>query len=121
LTSYITDVTNFIFNILYFIFYIFYKLLKIHLVKINKVMSFIATSGYYVVNSEDTWVYDVDIYLDNSSDKKAVVGFSPKQTVGALFWQCDIDEVIKERYDCDLIVSVAREYRDKNRPKALCE
>ena len=84
-------------------------------------MSFKAVSGNYVVNNEDTWVYDVDIYLDNSPEKKAVVGFSPKQLEGALFWQCSIDEVIRERYNPDLITKLAREYRDKNRPLAECE
>lgn len=84
-------------------------------------MSFKATRGYYVVNDAKSWVYDVDIYLDNSPKKKAVVGFSPEQTEGALFWQCEIDEVISERYNPDLITKMAREYRDKNRPLAKCE
>ena len=84
-------------------------------------MSFEATRGYYVVNDAKSWVYDVEIYLENSSEKKAVVGFSPNQTEGALFWQCDIEEVIKNKYDYYGILSIAREYRDKNRPVARCE
>ena len=84
-------------------------------------MSFKATSGKFVVNTEDTWVYDVDIYLENSPDKKAVVGFSPRQLKGALFWQCDMTEVIKEKYDAEVILNIAREYRDLHRPKAVCE
>lgn len=84
-------------------------------------MSFQATSGKFVVNTFDTWVYDVDIYLENSPEKKAVVGFSPKQLKGALFWQCDMTEVIKEKYDTEVILKIAREYRDLHRPKAVCE
>ena len=79
-------------------------------------MSFKATTGYYVVNDLESWVYDVDIYLDNSPEKKAVVGFSPNQTEGALFWQCDIDEVITKCYSYDVILKIARDYRDKHRP-----
>ena len=84
-------------------------------------MSFKATKGYYVVNTEDTWVYDVDIYLENFADKKAVVGFSPNQTDGALFWQCNIDEVITKCYSYDVILKIARDFRDLHRPKALCD
>ena len=84
-------------------------------------MSFKAVKGYYVVNSEDTWVYDVDIFLEGENDKKAVVGFSPNQITGALFWQCDIEEVLNKKYDSDIILQIARDYRDANRPKAVCE
>jgi hypothetical protein len=84
-------------------------------------MNFKAVKGYYVVNSEDTWVYDVDIFLEGDSDKKAVVGFSPRQTIGALFWQCDIEEVLNKKYDPDIILKIARDYKDKNRPIAMCE
>jgi len=79
-------------------------------------MSFKATKGYYVVNDAKSWVYDVDIYLGNSPEKKAVVGFTPEQTEGALFWQCDIDEVITKCYSYDVILKIARDYRDNNRP-----
>ena len=84
-------------------------------------MSFKATSGKYVVNTLDTWVYDVDIYLDKRAEKKAIVGFSPTQLKGALFWQCDMTEVIKEKYDANYILKIGREYRDLHRPKAICE
>ena len=84
-------------------------------------MSFKATRGYYVVNDKESWVYDVEIYLENSAEKKAVVGFSPNQIEGALFWQCDMTEVIKEKYDAEVILNIAREYRDLYRPKAVCE
>ena len=84
-------------------------------------MSFKVTRGYYVVNDQESWVYDVDIYLENSHEKKAVVGFSPRQLKGALFWQCDMTEVIKEKYDAEVILNIAREYRDLHRPKAVCE
>jgi hypothetical protein len=79
-------------------------------------MSFKATNGYYVVNDAKSWVYDVDIYVDNSPEKKAVVGFTTEQTEGALFWQCDIDEVITKCYSYDVILKIARDYRDNNRP-----
>ena len=88
-------------------------------------MSFKATSGKYVVNNKDIWVYDVDIYFDkeNSTEKKAVVGFSRRQTNGALFWQCDMTEVIKEKYESNrkTILKLAREFRDLHRPRAVCE
>ena len=84
-------------------------------------MSFQATSGKFVVNDKELWVYDVDIYLEDSIEKKAVVGFSPKQFKGALFWQCDIEEVMKEKYDTEVILKIAREYRDLYRLKAICE
>ena len=84
-------------------------------------MSFKATRGYYVVNDKESWVYDVEIYLENSAVKKAVVGFSPNQIEGALFWQCDIEEVIKEKYDYYDILYIARKFRDIHRPKAVCE
>ena len=87
-------------------------------------MTFKATSGEYVVNNTDTWVYDVYIYLNtdiNNSERKAVVGFSPQQNNGALFWQCNIEEVVKEKYEQEDILKIAREYRDLHRPRAICE
>ena len=88
-------------------------------------MSFQAVSGEYVANNLDTWVYDVYICINDDvsglSKRKAVVGFTPRQTNGALFWQCNIEEVIKNNYETDKILEIAREYRDLYRPKALCE
>jgi len=80
-----------------------------------------AMSGYYVVNISDSWVYDVDIYLAGNDEKIAVVGFTPRQIEGALFWQVDIEEVINNNYSSADILDVARKYRDLNRPMALCE
>tara|TARA_B100000768_G_C11280757_1_gene378465 strand:+ start:3652 stop:3897 length:246 start_codon:yes stop_codon:yes gene_type:complete len=53
-----------------------------------------ASKGKYVVpkNSIVGWVYDIDILLDNKLI--AVVGFSEKQTEGAIFWQIEYDSYI---------------------------
>ena len=77
---------------------------------------YFAASGHYVVNTKDSWVYDVDVYEGNK--KIAVVGFTNKQEEGALFWQCDIDILIENNYSPDKILEVARDYRDLYRPKA---
>tara|TARA_B100001093_G_scaffold447940_1_gene453194 strand:+ start:646 stop:933 length:288 start_codon:yes stop_codon:yes gene_type:complete len=80
---------------------------------------YFAASGYYVVNTNDSWVYDVDVYEGNK--KIAVVGFTNKQEEGALFWQCDIDILIENNYSPDKILEVAREYRDLYRHMAESE
>ena len=78
-----------------------------------------ATIGYYVVESNDTWVYDVDIFLGD--ELIAVVGFSPRQKTGALYWQAEFKNIIEFNYSSERILEIARDYRDTKRPVALCE
>ena len=80
---------------------------------------YFAASGYYVVNTKDSWVYDVDVYEGNK--KIAVVGFTDRQEEGALFWQCDFNVIIENNYSPNKILEVARDYRDLYRPKAESE
>jgi hypothetical protein len=80
-----------------------------------------AMSGYYVVNISDSWVYDVDIYLAGKDEKIAVVGFTPQQLDGALFWQVSYEDILDGNYNSADILDIARKYRDMNRPRALCE
>ena len=80
---------------------------------------YFAASGYYVVNTGDSWVYDVDVYEGNK--KIAVVGFADRQVEGALFWQCGFDILIEKNYSNDKVLEVAREYRDLYRPRAISE
>lgn len=80
---------------------------------------YFAASGYYVVNTKDSWVYDVDVYEGNK--KIAVVGFTDKQEEGALFWQCDFNVIIEKNYNNHKILEVARDYRDLYRPMAESE
>ena len=80
-----------------------------------------AINGYYVVNSLDSWVYDVDVYFEGKDKKIAVVGFTDRQIDGALFWQLSYEEILEGNYSCTGILEAARKYRDENRPRALCE
>ena len=80
-----------------------------------------AMTGYYVVNTLDSWVYDVDIYIEGKNEKIAVVGFTPGQLDGALFWQVSYEDILYSNYSSARILEVARNYRDGNRPRALCE
>jgi hypothetical protein len=80
-----------------------------------------AMNGYYVVNSLDSWVYDVDIYIEGENEKIAVVGFTPSQLDGALFWQASYADILYGNYSSESILEAARKYRDGNRPRALCE
>ena len=52
------------------------------------------SSGKYVVPKTPTsdWVYDVSVELDGRL--VAVVGFTEKQTNGALFWQLDYEQIL---------------------------
>ena len=71
--------------------------------------------GKYVVpkGGITDWVYDVYIELDGQL--VAVVGFSERQTQGALFWQVDNDKILEicndmgNRIEVE-IQDVAREY-----------
>ena len=59
------------------------------------------------------WVYDVYVELDGIL--VAVVGFSERQTKGALFWQVDNDKILEicddmgNRIEVE-IQDIAREY-----------
>tara|TARA_B100000925_G_C21567775_1_gene286471 strand:+ start:203 stop:463 length:261 start_codon:yes stop_codon:yes gene_type:complete len=74
-----------------------------------------AVDGKYVVpkGGITDWVYDVYIELDGQL--VAVVGFSERQTQGALFWQVDNDKILEicndmgNRIEVE-IQDVAREY-----------
>ena len=74
-----------------------------------------AVDGKYVVpkGGITDWVYDVYIQLDGQL--VAVVGFSERQTQGALFWQVDNDKILEicndmgNRIEVE-IQDVAREY-----------
>ena len=74
-----------------------------------------AVDGKYVVpkGGITDWVYDVYIELDGQL--VAVVGFSERQTQGALFWQVDNDRILEicndmgNRIEVE-IQDVAREY-----------
>ena len=74
-----------------------------------------AVDGKYVVpkGGITDWVYDVYIELDGQL--VAVVGFSERQTQGALFWQVDNDKILGicndmgNRIEVE-IQDVAREY-----------
>ena len=52
------------------------------------------SSGKYVVPRTplSDWVYDVSVELDGQL--VAVVGFTEKQTDGALFWQLDYEQIL---------------------------
>ena len=80
-----------------------------------------AMAGYYVVNTLDSWVYDVDVYFEGVNEKIAVVGFAPGQLEGALFWQVSYEDMLHSNYSSARILEAARNYRDINRPRALCE
>ena len=70
-----------------------------------------AVEGKYVVPKGGIvdWVYDVNVELDGKL--VAVVGFSERQTEGALFWQVDYDVImgICNRIEVE-IKDVARKY-----------
>jgi hypothetical protein len=74
-----------------------------------------AVDGKYVVpkGGITDWVYDVYIELDGQM--VAVVGFSERQTQGALFWQVEYDKILEicndmgNRIEVE-IQNVAREY-----------
>ena len=74
-----------------------------------------AVEGKYVVpkGGISDWVYDVYIELNNK--EVAVVGFTEKQTTGALFWQID-NTVIMEFFNTygnrieEQLQDIAREY-----------
>ena len=78
-------------------------------------IGFKAVDGKYVVpkGGITDWVYDVYIELDGQL--VAVVGFSERQTQGALFWQVDNDRILEicndmgNRIEVE-IQDVAREY-----------
>ena len=76
---------------------------------------FKVSGGQYVVPKYGIfdWVYDVYIKLNNK--EVAVVGFTEKQTTGALFWQID-NTIIMELYNTygnrieEQLQDIAREY-----------
>jgi len=47
-------------------------------------------TGDYVVNNSDTWVFDVSVF--HNEKLIYVIGFSPKQTDGAVFSQLGTQE-----------------------------
>ena len=57
-------------------------------------MGFRISSGKYVVpkTPKSDWVYDVSVELDGKL--VAVVGFTEKQTDGAIFWQLDYEQIL---------------------------
>jgi hypothetical protein len=78
-----------------------------------------ALKGYYVVNTKDSWVYDVEVY--DSNEKIAVVGFSPNQTEGALFWQVDFAKITKYNIYIGKITDLARKFMIKYRENSIME
>ena len=64
---------------------------------------------------------DVERCLAGVNEKIAVVGFAPRQLEGALFWQVSYEDMLHSNYSSARILEVARNYRDINRPRALCE
>ena len=79
-----------------------------------------AVEGKYVVpkGGISDWVYDVYVELDGAL--VAVVGFSERQTKGALFWQVDNDKILEicndmgNRIEVE-IQDIAREYFNEHK------
>ena len=79
-----------------------------------------AVDGKYVVpkGGISDWVYDVYVELDGIL--VAVVGFSERQTKGALFWQVDNDKILEicndmgNRIEVE-IQDIAREYFNEHK------
>ena len=79
-----------------------------------------AVDGKYVVpkGGISDWVYDVYVELDGGL--VAVVGFSERQTKGALFWQVDNDKILEicddmgNRIEVE-IQDIAREYFNEHK------
>ena len=79
-----------------------------------------AVEGKYVVpkGGISDWVYDVYVELDGIL--VAVVGFSERQTKGALFWQVDNDKILEicddmgNRIEVE-IQDIAREYFNQHK------
>ena len=79
-----------------------------------------AVDGKYVVpkGGISDWVYDVYVELDGIL--VAVVGFSERQTKGALFWQVDNDKILEicddmgNRIELE-IQDIAREYFNEHK------
>ena len=79
-----------------------------------------AVKGKYVVpkGGISDWVYDV--YMELDGQLVAVVGFSERQTKGALFWQVDNDKILEicndmgNRIEVE-IQDIAREYFDEHK------
>ena len=79
-----------------------------------------AVEGKYVVpkGGISDWVYDVYVELDGVL--VAVVGFSERQTKGALFWQVDNDKILEicddmgNRIEVE-IQDIAREYFNQHK------
>lgn len=65
-----------------------------------------AKKGSYVVKTEDTWVYDVEIFDDETLI--AVVGFTQTQKEGAVFWQISLEKSIN--YDYQMVQCIGRNY-----------
>ena len=64
------------------------------------------------------WVYDV--YMELDGQLVAVVGFSERQTKGALFWQVDNDKILEICNDMGNMIEVeiqdiAREYFNQHK------
>tara|TARA_Y100000590_G_scaffold179768_1_gene204920 strand:+ start:15988 stop:16209 length:222 start_codon:yes stop_codon:yes gene_type:complete len=70
-----------------------------------------AKKGYYVVKTEDQWVYDVEVY--SNDDLIAVVGFTQKQKEGAVFWQVPLEKPLN--YDYKHIQFIARTHFENNK------
>ena len=72
-----------------------------------------AIEGKYVVpkGGITDWVYDV--YMELDGQLVAVVGFSERQTKGALFWQVDNDKILEICNDMGNMIEV--EIRDMAR------
>jgi hypothetical protein len=64
-------------------------------------------SGEYVVNNLDTWVFDVSVF--HNEKQIYVIGFSPKQTEGAVFSQLGTYE--KEKIYIDDLETIKRDAR----------
>jgi len=64
-------------------------------------------SGEYVVNNSDIWVFDVSVF--HNEKLIYVIGFSPKQTEGAVFSQIGVYE--KEKIYFDDLETIKREAR----------
>jgi hypothetical protein len=79
-----------------------------------------AVEGKYVVpkGGISDWVYDV--YMELDGQLVAVVGFSERQTKGALFWQVDNDKIMEICNDMGNMIEVeiqnmAKDYFSKNK------